>query len=387
MREHHDQVVVASVDVHIVDSTQRANLITSQMVLKALGSEKIVGKKLRELDIVKLEEMVAKNDFVESVKIYCNYNGDMHIEVSQRQAMARLLINGHNCYIDEGGYIFSAPRTAALYVPVVTGDFPLFVPKGFKGEIDDYMLERIVKIEESIEEIEIERYPVLMRDKENRQDRSELRRRFTTQKPFESREDYVARFTALKISNQKTRELYTYRQRMIDRDMAAIDRRVEAKRREQQKVMDQCDEIHNLITFIKMLESDRFWRSEVVQLIATAGDRGEMRLSMVVRSGNFEVMLGELFGEHGDVARREEDTIEELKQLKQQVLESPKQMKASQLRAITGYRGVERRFVRKYMDAKLDRVRYFYDKALERVGWDIYRSINVEFENQVVCRK
>ncbi len=39
------------------------------------------------------------------------------------------------------------------------------------------------------------------------------------------------------------------------------------------------------------------------------------------------------------------------------------------------------------MDFKLRALRSFYEEALPRLGWDRYRSINLEFENQIVCTK
>lgn len=36
---------------------------------------------------------------------------------------------------------------------------------------------------------------------------------------------------------------------------------------------------------------------------------------------------------------------------------------------------------------KLDRVKEFYRKALNQVGWNKYKRINVEFDNQIICTK
>lgn len=37
--------------------------------------------------------------------------------------------------------------------------------------------------------------------------------------------------------------------------------------------------------------------------------------------------------------------------------------------------------------AKLDRLKTFYDKVLSRVGWNKYSSINLEYSNQIICKK
>ncbi|MDL2291715.1 cell division protein FtsQ [Bacteroides sp. OttesenSCG-928-F21] len=38
-------------------------------------------------------------------------------------------------------------------------------------------------------------------------------------------------------------------------------------------------------------------------------------------------------------------------------------------------------------EGKLDRVKEFYRKGLNKVGWNKYKRINVEFENQIICTK
>ncbi|MDD2617808.1 MAG: hypothetical protein PHT87_03315 [Bacteroidales bacterium] len=39
------------------------------------------------------------------------------------------------------------------------------------------------------------------------------------------------------------------------------------------------------------------------------------------------------------------------------------------------------------MEFKLAALRRFYEEALPKLGWDRYRSINLEFENQIICTK
>ncbi len=387
VRQTLNDTPISSIKVNVVDSTQMSNLVTTQMVMQMLKGEKIVGLPKSQVDFTKIEQKVASNGFVASVDIYSNYGGEMFVDVSQREAVARIMIDGYNSYIDKSGYIFSAPTSTALYAPVVTGKFRLAVPRGFVGSVDDYMLEQMSQIEKRIEQIEFERHPILMRERDNSDDRHELRRQYTSQRLFESRESYVERFTALRISNQRKRELYAFRQRLIDSELDAIDRRIKEQREAQLKVMMRCDDIHNLITLVEMLETDRFWRNEVVQLVVSEGDRGEMRVSMEVRSGGFSVTVGEIFDRHGLVSRSDESAMELLQEQRQRVVDRSLYSSSSDKRLIAQYRATERRLVRRSVEAKLDRVRSFYDEALKRVGWDIYSDINVEFENQIVCKR
>ncbi|MFR9620449.1 MAG: hypothetical protein SNH63_04410 [Rikenellaceae bacterium] len=376
---------VESVEVDVVDSSRRDNLISSQMVLDMISSQKLVGRKVGEIDYTGLESTIAGNGFVDEVKVYCGYRGDLHVEVSQRQAVARLLVDGYNSYITRDGFIFAAPRTTALYAQVVTGDYPLLVPRGYVGSVDDYMLERLSQIDEQIEQIEREKYALIKQEQANYAELGKLK--YTSQRMFESREDYVKRFTDLKRFNQRKREVFAYQQRQVKLGFEAIARRVEAKREEQRRVIRKCDDIHNLLTLLEVLESDRFWRNEVVQLVVSEGDRGEMRVSMSVRSGGFSVTLGELLAEYSAHSRNSLSTMMAIGEQHDRLIEGDRLSQRSDYRIVDHYRSMQRRLVSRSIESKLDRVRYFYDEALARMGWGLYRDINVEFESQVVCRK
>jgi cell division protein FtsQ len=39
------------------------------------------------------------------------------------------------------------------------------------------------------------------------------------------------------------------------------------------------------------------------------------------------------------------------------------------------------------IDKKLERLRKFYKYGLSHAGWDRYERINVEFDNQIICKK
>ena len=39
------------------------------------------------------------------------------------------------------------------------------------------------------------------------------------------------------------------------------------------------------------------------------------------------------------------------------------------------------------METKFNKLKLFYEKGIQKAGWDKYKSINLKFENQVVCAK
>lgn len=342
-REHRESLVVKSVDVVVVDSVSSDNLVSSQMVFDMLESSRmaILGERVADLPLQQIESLISENGFIKDVKVYVNYEGKMTIEVQQRTPIARILLDGYNCYLTSDGFIFDAPRSTALYTAVITGEYRPLFKAGYVGYIEDYKRDCIAQIEQQIERIEREKYPIYLRERENDENRRAVRKRFINRSAFESKDDFAKRVADLRNENQMLRNRYADRQRVIEAELKVLEQRQEQLREEQKKVEKKCDNIYNLITFVKMVERDDFWRSEIVQIDLEEGDSSDrdMRVSVAVRSAGFIVTMGELTEDRDD------------------------------------------------LKSKFNRLRSFYDEALTRVGWDRYREINIEYKNQVVCRK
>lgn len=86
-----------------------------------------------------------------------------------------------------------------------------------------------------------------------------------------------------------------------------------------------------LLVLAEFLNSDRFWNEQIEQIFFTA--KGDILL--IPRIGNHTIELGKI------------ENIEK----------------------------------------KLDKLRKFYEKGLNTVGWNKYKRINIEFEEQVICTK
>ncbi len=90
-----------------------------------------------------------------------------------------------------------------------------------------------------------------------------------------------------------------------------------------------------LLTFVESVESDAFWRSEVVQIVARTTPAGALEIDLVPRSGRHTVRFGRL-----------EDA-----------------------------------------ERKFDKLMRFYRGGLSRIGWEEFRTIDLRYNDQVVCRK
>ena len=101
------------------------------------------------------------------------------------------------------------------------------------------------------------------------------------------------------------------------------------------KLQKSYDDFMNLINFVSRVRNDEFWGAEVVQFVASTTPSGEISLRLVPRSGDFII-------EFGTLADREE---------------------------------------------KLAKLQLFYDKGLSRIGWGVYKTIDVRYDKQVICKK
>ena len=121
--------------------------------------------------------------------------------------------------------------------------------------------------------------------------------------------------------------------RDVRRKMDAVTARQDAVRAEQKKNEEKYADFLKLINFVRQVEDDGFWSAEIVQIVASSASSGAMELVLVPRSGDFRIVFGEI----GDAER------------------------------------------------KFDKLMRFYRDGLGRIGWNRYGTINLKYNNQVVC--
>ena len=152
---------VGRVEIEVVDSSSMGYLVSGRMVREWIAHSgiKTNGMAVDAVELAAIEALIAKNGFVERVDAYVTYGGVLHIDISQRRPLLRLLTDGVDSYVTPEGYVFAAPRASSLYVPVVTGAYRPPFPASFVGSVRGHIdLER-AKIDKRIAELEREKYP------------------------------------------------------------------------------------------------------------------------------------------------------------------------------------------------------------------------------------
>lgn len=333
--QHRSAQTVERVEISILDSTASGQLVTSRKVREwILGSGiATIGAPIDEVNADGIRRTIARNGFVDDVDVYVTYSGVMHIDISQRRPMMRLMTDGYNAYVTEDGFIFAAPEASALYVPVVTGSYRPIVPPAYEGYIGDYVAGLAADAERRIKQIEKEKNPLYAKEDTIKDSLRGIRRERVKKRLTESKVHFEDRVEAKRKDKKIRRRYFNGLLRDVYREIDAVTVRQDAVRKEQKKTEEKYADFLKLINFVRSVENDGFWSAEIVQIVASATSYGTMELMLVPRSGDFRIVFGEI-----------DDC-----------------------------------------DRKLEKLLRFYRDGLGKIGWDRYGTINLKYNNQVVC--
>lgn len=101
-----------------------------QTILEKYGEE-IIGQKMNSIELLRLEEVLRDNAFIQEAEVYKSLKGVLYVEAKTRNPIARIMNeNGSSMYIDAYGYKFPTTYRHVANVPLVRGDFTeVFVPE------------------------------------------------------------------------------------------------------------------------------------------------------------------------------------------------------------------------------------------------------------------
>jgi hypothetical protein len=346
-RAHHHRTttLVHSVEVNILDSLRDAMLVTSDAVMKWIERSGVptLGVPIAEVDLAAIEHNIRQNGFIERASAYVTYTGELQVEVSQRQPLMRLMVDGYDCYITEQGHIFPAPRSASAYVPVVTGSYIPPVPADYMGSVKEYIDGMVASSQAYADTLQYEKVPLFEFSEKLSDSVRSVRRMQVERKgwlggfkgPFEDYDEFDARVEAKREEKAQLRRALRYLERENNKRIDAVSRRQQAEVEKQKKLLKRYEDFLKLINFVKYIEEDSFWRAEIVQIVASTMSSGDLRIDLIPRTGNHRVRFGRV----------------------------------------------------ENVEAKLDKLLAFYQNGLSNIGWDSFRTISVEYHGQVVCTK
>ncbi len=324
---------LTGVDVVVRDSAHR-QMVDVAEVRRWIAPIKIKGVRAVDAPLSEIEQTILAHGYVRSAEAYLTPDGRIKIEVEQHAPTMRMMLDGgYDFYLTDRGEVFRAPELSAAYVPVVTGRFDVPFSAKHEGATDAQLRLRINELDSLIDATEEARNDLLIEQRHIQRQRSKLRGRTVKKGIFESKEAFEWRKESLKKVKKDSGALYTYRIRV--RQKAADQKQIEVNRlvERQKKLQKNYEDFINLTNFVKLIERDDFWRAQIVEIVVSQSQNGALFLRLVPRAGNHTI----IFGRIEDVER------------------------------------------------KLDRLMRFYREGLAKEGWNTFRTIDVRFDNQVVC--
>ena len=107
------------------------------------------------------------------------------------------------------------------------------------------------------------------------------------------------------------------------------------KTKASKKMTRSYEDFKNLIAFVELISEDDFWSAEIVQFVAGTTSTGALSLQLIPRSGEHLIEFGELTE----------------------------------------------------IEAKMARLEHFYEKGFTNLGWDKFKTIDIRYDKQVICRE
>ena len=87
---------VRSLDIEVVDSTSQGYLVTGPQVRQWISQSGIgtIGTAVEAVDLTAIERLIARNGFVSDVASYISGRGELHVRITPREPLLRLLTDG-----------------------------------------------------------------------------------------------------------------------------------------------------------------------------------------------------------------------------------------------------------------------------------------------------
>lgn len=135
-RKERRELTCAGVKVEILDRGG-VSFVTESDVKEYItrGYENCAGKRIDEIDLSRIEEILDGKSAILKSEAYTTRDGILHVLISQRIPVVRLMSDRGGWYADADGYLFPLQKNYTSRVPIVDGSIPLSIGGGFKGKL------------------------------------------------------------------------------------------------------------------------------------------------------------------------------------------------------------------------------------------------------------
>ena len=104
-------------DIFFLDASDIKSLLINSF------GDSVKGDRIKNIAVGRIEKVIEENDFVQDAESWLDANGELHINIVQKQPLARVInSSGVNYYITEKGNKMPISTKFTSRVPVVTGN-------------------------------------------------------------------------------------------------------------------------------------------------------------------------------------------------------------------------------------------------------------------------
>lgn len=128
------KIICDKISVNILDSAKN-RFVSKDEVLNILGhsSKRPIGKNINSINLYSIETLLNRRSAIKESQAYIGLNGNLKIDIKQREPIIRIETQNGGFYIDETGYIFPLEYNFTSYVPIVSGFIPINIDTLYRG--------------------------------------------------------------------------------------------------------------------------------------------------------------------------------------------------------------------------------------------------------------
>lgn len=129
----HRELTCSGVCVEFGDGEKR--FVTKDEVREFItaGYGNCSGKRIEEIDLERIEEILNGKGAILRSDAYTTDDGILHVMISERKPVVRLVSGKGSWYSDIDGYIFPLQKNHTSSVPVIDGEIPIDLPSDYRG--------------------------------------------------------------------------------------------------------------------------------------------------------------------------------------------------------------------------------------------------------------
>lgn len=134
--EERDSVLCNKIEVEVLDSTINRFVSKDEVISILTSSENSpIGMAIDDISLYDLEKLLEERSAIRISDISLGRDGIMNVRITQRKPLLRIQNAEGGFYVDKECYLFPLEKTFTSYVPIVTGNIPISVKTGQRGNV------------------------------------------------------------------------------------------------------------------------------------------------------------------------------------------------------------------------------------------------------------